>query len=93
MKDRYVVRFADGQNDQSAEDNLNRYCCNTCKHPVQIVVLPKSDGTGGREIYAIVEENQAEILLQKVSQKLCCCRYTFVDKSLCNKRCRINSKE
>lgn len=57
MKDRYVVRFADGQNDQSAEDNLNGYCCNTCTHPVQIIVLPKSDGTGGREIYAIIEEN------------------------------------
>jgi hypothetical protein len=57
MKDRQVVRFADGQNDQSAEDNLNGYCCNTCKHPVQIIVLPKSDGTGGREIYAIIEEN------------------------------------
>lgn len=57
MKDRQVVRFADGQNNQSAEDNLNGYCCNTCTHPVQIIVLPKSDGTGGREIYAIIEEN------------------------------------
>jgi len=60
VKDRHVVRFEDAQQSQSAEVNLNRYCCNTDTYPVQIFVLPLPGAGNRREIYAIVEKEESE---------------------------------
>ena len=60
MRVRYVVRFEDSQQNQSAEDNLNGYCCSTGTYPIQIFVLPLPGTENKREIYAIVERGGQE---------------------------------
>lgn len=53
MKIREVVCFSDGENDMSAMDSLNGYCCNASSYPIQIQV---TEVNGTTTIYAIVEK-------------------------------------
>jgi len=52
-KDRIVVCFSDGEDNQSAIDNLNGYCCNLDYIPIQIQVM---ESNTYHTIFAILEK-------------------------------------